>query len=59
MLRAVGTPELRTLRIFKFKSKEGQVERVQDERTVICKGLFKPVSGARPHGWHALRRPHG
>ena len=42
MLRAVGTPELRTLRIFKFKSKEGQVERVQDERTVICKSLFKP-----------------
>ena len=30
------------LRIFKWKSKEGQVDRVTDEHTVICKGLFKP-----------------
>ena len=34
--------ELHSLRIFKPKFKEGQVDRVQDARTVICKGLFKP-----------------
>ena len=42
MLKAMSTEELRALRIFKRKSKEGQVDRVTDERTVICKGLFKP-----------------
>jgi len=42
MLRAITTDELRALRIFKCKSKEGQVDRVQDDTTVICKGLFKP-----------------
>ena len=42
MLRAISTEDLHRLRIFKPKFKEGQVDRVQDDRTVICKGLFKP-----------------
>jgi len=42
LLRSLSPEELRKLRIFKHKSKEGQVERVQDEQTLICKNLFKP-----------------
>ena len=42
MLKALSTEELRALKIFKHKSKEGQVDRVLDAHTVICKGLFKP-----------------
>ena len=34
--------ELRALKIYKHKLKEGQVERVQDETTLICKNLFQP-----------------
>ena len=34
--------ETETLKIFKRRSKEGQVDRVQDESTVICKNLFNP-----------------
>ena len=41
MLKSMSHEELRSLRIFKRKLKEGQIDRVQDERTVICKGLFK------------------
>lgn len=46
MLRAITNEELRSLSIFKRKSKEGQIDRVQDAHTLICKGLFKP--GAHP-----------
>jgi selenocysteine-specific elongation factor len=42
MLRAISNDELRALKIFKRKYKEGQIERVQDATTVICKNLFKP-----------------
>ena len=42
MLAAISADEMRELRIFKSKVKEGQVERVHDETTVICKNLFKP-----------------
>jgi len=34
----------RSLRVFKMKSREGSIERVQDERTVIGKGMFKKES---------------
>lgn len=40
LLRSISREELVKLRIFKSKQKEGQVDRVQDERTVICKNLF-------------------
>ena len=40
--QAMSSDELAALKIFKRKSKEGTVDRVQDETTVICKGLFKP-----------------
>jgi len=42
LVRALTTDDLKTLRVFKHKSKEGQVDRVQDDQTVICKNLFKP-----------------
>ena len=42
MLRAVSDAELHALKIFKRKVKEGQIERVQDANTVICKALFSP-----------------
>ena len=32
---------LSQLRVFKEKSREGQIERKHDESTVICKNLFK------------------
>ena len=34
----------RALRVFKMKSREGSIERVQDARTVIGKGMFKKES---------------
>jgi len=40
LLQSVTPEEVARLRIFKRKLKEGQIERVQDERTVICKNLF-------------------
>ena len=42
MLRAVSDTELHALKIFKRKVKEGQIERIQDANTVICKALFSP-----------------
>jgi len=42
LLHSVSRQEVEQLRIFKRKEKEGQVERVHDERTVICKNLFQP-----------------
>ena len=42
MLRSLSAEEVHALRIFKRKLKEGQIDRVQDETTVICRGLFKP-----------------
>ena len=41
LLQSVTKEEVEKLRIFKRKLKEGQIERVQDERTVICKNLFQ------------------
>ncbi len=39
------TPDaISSLRVFKMKSREGSIERVQDERTVIGKGMFKKES---------------
>ena len=35
---------IRNLRVFKMKSREGSIERVQDERSVIGKGMFKKES---------------
>ena len=40
LLRTITREEVEKLRIFKRKQKEGQIDRVQDERTVICKNLF-------------------
>lgn len=40
-MRSLTPEEVHALRIFKRKLKEGQIERVHDERTVICKSLFK------------------
>ena len=42
MLTALSNDEVHALRIFKRKCKEGVIDRVQDETTVICKSLFKP-----------------
>jgi len=42
MLQALSAEELHALKIFKRKLKEGQIDRVQDANTVICKGLFQP-----------------
>jgi len=50
MLRAITNEELRSLSIFKRKSKEGQIDRVQDAHTVICKGLFKPGTDMKLFG---------
>lgn len=48
MLRHVNTEHepdfIRNLRVFKMKSREGSIERVQDERSVIGKGMFKKES---------------
>jgi len=42
VIRALSPSALAELKIFKHKRKEGQVERVHDEQTLICKNLFKP-----------------
>ena len=42
MVQSLQPEELRALKIYKHKLKEGQVERVQDETTLICKNLFQP-----------------
>ena len=42
MVHSLTQEETETLKIFKKRSKEGQVDRVQDESTVICKNLFQP-----------------
>lgn len=42
MVQTLKPEELRALKIYKHKLKEGQVERVQDEQTLICKNLFQP-----------------
>ncbi len=48
MLQHINTQRepdaIRSLRVFKMKSREGAIERVQDERTVIGKGMFKKES---------------
>ena len=48
MLRHINTEHepdfIRSLRVFKMKSREGSIERVQDERSVIGKGMFKKES---------------
>ena len=48
MLRHINTEHepdfIRNLRVFKMKSREGSIERVQDERSVIGKGMFKKES---------------
>jgi len=48
MLRHINTEQepdfIRGLRVFKMKSREGSIERIQDERTVIGKGMFKKES---------------
>ena len=41
-MQALSAEELHALKIFKRKLKEGQIDRVQDANTVICKGLFQP-----------------
>jgi len=42
MVQSLTQEETESLKIFKRRSKEGQVDRVQDESTVICKNLFNP-----------------
>jgi len=48
MLQHVNTEQepdaIKSLRVYKMKSREGSIERVQDERTVIGKGMFKKES---------------
>jgi selenocysteine-specific elongation factor len=48
MLQPINTEQnpdaIRALKVFKMKSREGSIERVQDERTVIGKGMFKKES---------------
>ena len=41
-VQSVSSEEVEQLKIFKRKLKEGQVDRVHDEQTVICKNLFQP-----------------
>lgn len=48
MLHHINTEQepdaIKSLRVYKMKSREGSIERVQDERTVIGKGMFKKES---------------
>ena len=41
-VQSLSSEEVEQLKIFKRKLKEGQVDRVHDEQTVICKNLFQP-----------------
>ena len=41
-MRAISPDELDALRVFKSKRKEGQIERIHDDYTLICKNLFGP-----------------
>ena len=61
MVQSLKPEEVAALRIYKHKLKEGQVERVHDETTVICKNLFQPgaaaCNAATPSPGPALRSP--
>jgi len=40
--------EMSKLKIFKIKRKKGDIERVADEKTLICKNLFKKETDITP-----------
>jgi len=48
LVRSLAPDEVPKLRVFKRKRKEGQVERLHDDHTLICKNLFRPGTDMTP-----------
>jgi len=48
LVKSVATEDIHALRVFKEKRKEGQVDRVQDDHTLICKNLFRQGTDMTP-----------
>ena len=48
LVRSLAPDEVAKLRVFKRKRKEGQVERLHDDHTLICKNLFRPGTDMTP-----------
>ena len=48
LVRSLAPDEVPKLRVFKRERKEGQVERLHDDHTLICKNLFRPGTDMTP-----------